>query len=150
MRKPMRKYFFVFLSVFLFLPISSFPVYAVDINIKLRKTDINELKQQIMPVFEQNIQLLTKLLNCLEQGKNIDFCLEQYDVMPDTENGAASKERNEQIKQNIKNKINDNNIQQDQIVFELKKLLAEAEDVKQCLYQGQTANDLKDCAIKYK
>ncbi len=103
-----------------------------------------------MPVFEQNIQLLTNLLNCLEQGKNIDFCLEQYDVMPDTENEAASKERNEQIKQSIKNKINDNNIQQDEIVFELKKLLAEAEDVKQCLYQGQTANDLKDCVIKFK
>jgi len=144
----MRKHGFSFsyiLTLSLFLLFTSSSLYAADFNIKLRKTDINELKQQLMPAFEQSIQYLNGLLNCLEQGKPVDTCIDEYSVVLDDKKEAETKERREQIKQSIRKKIKDGNIQREEIVIELKKLLLEAEKVKQCLDKGQSANDLKDC-----
>ena len=144
----MRRLFYLFLSTILCSLISFTSSYSGDFNIKLRKTDINELKQQLMPVFEQNINILNQLLNCLEKGKTVDACLNYHALVVDSK-GESNKERNKQITNNIKNKIAETDLQQEQIITELKKLLFEAEKVTQCLHKGQTANDLKDCVLLY-
>ncbi|MCK5648175.1 MAG: hypothetical protein KAI22_04785 [Gammaproteobacteria bacterium] len=147
----MRQYLHLFLSSALSFLIFLIPVHAADFNIKLRKTDINELKQQLMPAFEQNILYLHELLSCLERKKMLDVCLNEYTLVVDgkeSANSSLTKERNEQLKQTLENKINEKNIQPEEVISELKKLLAEAEQIKRCLYQGQTANELKDCIVK--
>ena len=147
----MRQNLYIVLSFVLLFLISTTPLYAADFNIKLRKTDINELKQQLMPAFEQNILFLNQLIICLKRKNTIDNCLNEYTSLVDGKeltNSSKQKERNEKIKQGIENKINENNIQPEQLISELKKLLVEAELIKKCLYNGQTANELKDCIIK--
>lgn len=152
----MRHYSYLFLSFAISFLLFSTPLHAADFNIKLRKTDINELKQQLLPTFEQNIAYLNELLSCLEYGKKVDTCLNEFALTIDgnktdgnkSADSALKKERNDKIKQNIENKIKENNIQPEQLIAELKKLLAEAEKVKQCLQKGQTANELKDCIVK--
>ena len=147
----MRQNLYIVLSFVLLFLISTTPLSAADFNIKLRKTDINELKQQLMPVFEQNILFLNQLIICLKRKNTIDNCLNEYTSLVDGKeltNSSKQKERNEKIKQGIENKINENNIQPEQLISELKKLLVEAELIKKCLYNGQTANELKDCIIK--
>lgn len=147
----MRQYSYLFLSFAISSLILSTPLHAADFNIKLRKTDINELKQQLLPTFEKNIVYLNELLSCLEHGKKVDTCLNEFSLTVDgnkTADSALKKERNDKIKQSIENKIKENNIQPEQLIAELKKLLAEAEKVKQCLQKGQTANELKDCIVK--
>ena len=69
----MRQYLYLFLSSILAFLIFLIPIHAADFNIKLRKTDINELKQQLMPAFEQNILYLNELLSCLERKKRLIF-----------------------------------------------------------------------------
>lgn len=140
--------FYFFPAIVLCFLISFTSSYSGDFNIKLRKTDINELKQQLMPVFEENINILNKLLSCLEKGKTVDACLNDYSLLVDSKN-ESDKERNDQIRNNIKNKIAEKNIQQEKIISELKKLLFEAEKVTQCLHKGKTANELKDCVLLY-
>lgn len=126
------------------------PVFSADFNIKLRKTDINELKQQLMPAFEQHIHYLEQLLTCLEADKNIELCLNEYAHIVDSREGTDTEkqQRNEQIKQKIEQALADKNVQSEQIIPELKKLLAEVELIKHCLINGKTANDLKDCIVK--
>ena len=148
----MRHYFPLFLSSITIAFILCLPLNAADFNIKLRKTDINQLKEQLMPRFDQSIQYLNVLLSCLEQGKSIDSCLDKHSLIVEgkkSDDPAKVKERNEMIKQNIESKIDEKNIQSEQIISELKKLLAEAETIKSCLQKGQTANDLKDCIVKH-
>lgn len=126
-------------------------IHAADFNIKLRKTDINELKQQLMPRFEQNISYLNLLLNCLEEGKKINTCLNEYSLIVEkqySENSPENRKRNNELRQNIESKIEEKDIQPEELISELKKLLIEAESIKTCLNKGQTANDLKDCIIK--
>ncbi len=128
-------------------------IHAADFNIKLRKMGINDLKQQLMPAVEQNIIYLKGLLHCLERGKTVDSCVNEYSLAVTEEvkksaDSSLKQERNARIKQTIETKIKEKNIQQEQLVAELKKLLAEADEIKQCLYQGQTANELKNCIIK--
>jgi len=147
----MRLYLYLFLSFAISFLLLSSPLHAADFNIKLRKTDINELKQQLLPTFEQNIVYLNDLLSCLEHAKKVDICLNEFSLIVDgnkTADSALKKERNDKIKKNIENKIKENNIQSEQLITELKKLLAEAEKVKQCIQKGQTANELKDCIVK--
>lgn len=144
----MRHTFYLFLSTILCFLIPFTLSFAGDFNIKLRKTDINDLKQQLMPVFEQNINILHQLLACMEKGNSTDTCLENSSLAVDSKN-VSDNERNEQIKNDIKNKITKNDIPQEKIISELKNLILEAEKVTQCLYQGQTANELKDCVLIY-
>ena len=77
----MRHTFYLFLSTILFFLISFTLSFAGDFNIKLRKTDINELKQQLMPVFEQNINILHQLLTCMEKGNTTDVCLKDSSLV---------------------------------------------------------------------
>ncbi|MDX2504641.1 MAG: hypothetical protein QNL62_09220 [Gammaproteobacteria bacterium] len=145
----MRKCRLVFLFFILFFMVWSNFICAADVNIKLRKTDINDLKQQLMPAFEYNIRFLQDLLRCLEQGEKLAVCLEKNALPLDDNNQVVNKERNELIKQAIKKKVKADNIQQEEIIVALKRLLAGAEKAKQCLYLGQTANQLKNCVIQY-
>ena len=154
---------FVFLFLLSLLSLS-IPVSAADFNIKIRKTDINELRQQIIPVFEQNIEFIKNLENCLEIKNTLDICLKNYtESLTLTANNDTTNEekklRNDQIRNNINKKItelSDQNkgIKEKELINKLKvvlkKFLIEAENVKQCLNNGQTANDLKDCIMKYK
>ncbi len=136
------------LLLFSFFIIS--PVFSAEFNIKLRKTDINELRQQLMPAFEQNIMYLQQLLSCLESGRQLDKCLNEYARTVDDREGtdAEKQVRNAQLKQKIDHALVDKEIKSEQIIPELKKLLVEAEAIKLCLYHGKTANDLKDCIVK--
>jgi protein subunit release factor A len=147
----MRRFVNIILtSVFFFLVLFS-TAPAADFNIKLRKTDINDLKQQLMPVFEQNIDYLKQLLICLEQDESINFCLNDYVQVVEKNNAStavANNARTDEIKKSIESKIRNENIQPEQLIAELKKLLLVAEDVRLCLDEGQTANELKDCIIK--
>ncbi|MCW8932423.1 MAG: hypothetical protein OQL19_19580 [Gammaproteobacteria bacterium] len=147
----MRHLLCLSLSSVLLLLVFITPLNAADFNIKLRKTDINELKQQLMPRFDQSISYLNELLNCLEHGKTVDTCLDEYSLIVEGKGTVLSpekQERNKKIKQGIENKIDEKNIEPEELIVELKKLLKEAESVKSCLNKGQTANELKDCIIK--
>ncbi|MCP3848748.1 MAG: hypothetical protein GY694_00715 [Gammaproteobacteria bacterium] len=140
--------------VALAIMIAFFPLRlnAADFNIKLRKTDINELKQQLMPRFEQNIDYLNTLLVCLENGKSVDTCLEDYSIALKNNkkiNTQEKEQRSAEIKAAVENKINEKDISSEQMISELKKLLQEAESVKLCLIKGQTANELKDCIVSH-
>lgn len=148
------------LSLVLVLLLNS--VSATDFNVTIRKTDINELKQQLMPVFEQHIEYIKHFENCLELEQKVIFCLDNY--AGSITNKTISEEdklRNEQIKEAIKKKISDYSNKKQykgagdkELISELKpilkKLLIEAEKVKLCLNKAQTANELKDCVINYK
>ncbi len=142
----MRHSFCVSLSVFLLVFFTS--SYAGDFNIKLRKTDVGELKQQLIPVFEQNIHILNQLLNCLEKGKAVDICIDDFLLVVDDKD-LSSKQRSVEIRKNIKNKISENDSQPKKITYELRNLILEAEKVKQCLQKGKTVNELKDCVLLY-
>ena len=142
----MRHSFCVSLSVFLLVFFTS--SYAGDFNIKLRKADVGELKQQLIPVFEQNIDILNQLLNCLEKGKAVDICIDDFLLVVDDKD-LSSKQRSVEIRKNIKNKILENDSQPKKITSELRKLILEAEKVKQCLQKGKTVNELKDCVLLY-
>ena len=148
----MRPKLFLFLTSTLLTLFFAAPIFAADFNIKLRKTDINELKQQLMPRFEQNISYLNGLLDCLELGKTVNNCLNEYVLLADKQyssNSSDNKKRNDEIRKSIENKMNENNIQADELIPELKKWLVEAESIKDCLIKGQTANELKDCIVKH-
>ena len=142
----MRHSFCVSLSVFLLVFFTS--SYAGDFNIKLRKTDVGELKQQLIPVFEQNIHILNQLLNCLEKGTAVDICIDDFLLVVDDKD-LSSKQRSVEIRKNIKNKISENGSQPKKITSELRNLILEAEKVKQCLQKGKTVNELKDCVLLY-
>ncbi|WP_198264367.1 hypothetical protein [sulfur-oxidizing endosymbiont of Gigantopelta aegis] len=147
----MRHFVSVIISSVIFSLLLLSAVPAADFNIKLRKTDINDLKQQLIPVFEQNIDYLKQLLSCLEQGRSVNFCLNDYVQVVEQNSTFASEAnsaRKDEIKENIKSKLKDENVQPEELMVELKKLLVQAEEVKQCLYDGQTANELKDCIVK--
>lgn len=131
------------------LPILSSTVYSADFNIKLRKTDISELKQQLLPAFEQNIQVIKNLLSCLEKGQTADDCLEQLTIATDQNNLNKYKQQQEQIRLEFKKKRDEKNTRE-QIIRKLKHLLIRAEEVKLCLERGQSANALKDCIIQYR
>ncbi|MCU7939547.1 MAG: hypothetical protein KZQ64_01365 [gamma proteobacterium symbiont of Bathyaustriella thionipta] len=98
----MHRIFYVFLSIVLSSLIPFTISYSADFNIKLRKTDINDLKQQLMPVFEQNVTVLTDLLYCLETGKTVDVCLSDSSPVDDNKN-ELNRERSEQISKKISN-----------------------------------------------
>ncbi len=142
----MRHSFCVSLSVFLLVFFTS--SYAGDFNIKLRKTDVGELKQQLIPVFEQNIHILNQLLNCLEKGTAVDICIDDFLLVVDDKD-LSSKQRSVEIRKNIKNKISEKSSQPKKITSELRNLILEAEKVKQCLQKGKTVNELKDCVLLY-
>lgn len=141
-----------FLIIFFTLSclIFSNSVYANDFNIKIRKTDISELKKQLIPPFEQNIQVLKDLLLCLEQGKSVEACLKQLTLTSEQNSQNRFEERHRQIQSELEQKLHQQKPSQEQIIKELKKLLVDAEKVKLCLNQGQTANDLKDCVMQYR
>ena len=125
------------------------PIFAADFNIKLRKTDINELKQQLMPRFEQNIAYLNELVNCLDVGKTLNTCLNEYALVVEKQDSSENLKRNDEIRRSIESKVDEDNIQPEALLSELKKLLMEAESIKSCLNKGRTANDLKDCIVKH-
>ena len=126
----------------------SFSAYGADFNIKLRKTDINELKQQLMPRFEQNLQVLNQLLVCLKRDIKLDDCLNQLALTTGQAN-EIDVNRQQAIRQDLEDKINTKKIDRQQVILELEKLLLEAQKVKQCLVKGETANELKDCVLQY-
>lgn len=145
----MRYCYYLFIFFTLSLLISSSAIYSADFNIKLRKTDISELKQQLIPAFEQNIQVIKNLLSCLEKGKNVDDCLEQLTIASDQNNLKKYKRQQEQIRLEF-NKNRDEKNTQEQIIRKFKHLLIRAEEVKLCLKRGQSTNALKDCVIQYR
>ena len=116
-----------------------------------------------MPTFDYNIQVLKQVLQCLENGNEMNVCLEHLsnelkkqhqDKSSQQSITVEENQRNEirekQIKQDIKQRINQQDISKEQIIVNLRKLLVEAEEVRLCLNKGQTANDLKDCVVQYK
>lgn len=128
----------------------SYSIHAADINIKLRKTDVSELKQQLIPAFEQNIRTFNDLLKCLEQQDTIDFCLEQLTFVSERGNDKDYQERRKQIQTELNQKLLEKNISRQKLIKELKQLLLEAEQVKLCLNKAQTVNELKDCIVQYR
>ena len=124
------------------------PVTGAEFNIKLRKTDINELKQQLLPAFDRNIGYLNTILQCLEQGNTTDSCLQQFPPpgrTPEVQNAS-----DEEFKHSIEKKLHKQDLTEADIIRGLKELLQQAEKVRSCLLAGQTANDLKDCIANYK
>ncbi len=133
----------------------SFPVNSVlssGFNIKLRKTDVSDLKQQLLPAFDRNIQYLNKILQCLEQGSSTDDCLYKFPP-PGSESGTKNSS-NEGFKHAIHKKLDKRldkrELTEIDIIEGLKELLQQAEKVRSCLVAGQTANELKDCIVNYK
>ncbi len=124
------------------------PVLSAEFNIKLRKTDINELKQQLLPAFDRNIEYLNTILRCLEQGNTTDNCLQQFPPPGRvSENQSAS---DHDLKHSIEKNLQKQDLTEADIIQGLKELLQQAEKVRNCLVTGQTANDLKDCIVNYK
>jgi hypothetical protein len=123
-------------SLILFLYASN--CFAADINIKLRKTDFNELKQQLIPQFEQKIVYLETMTDCLISETEIKTCIEQLPV----------------LKEEIKNWIDKNIIDREdlrgQLVDGLKQFITEANEAKDCLIRSQSINEAQLCALKYK
>ena len=144
----MPTFFFHKLSLITLAVLFGFSAYAADFNIKLRKTDINELKQQLMPRFEHNLQVLNQLLVCLKHDNTINACLDKLAVTTGQTN-EDNTSRQQSIRQDIEAKINKTEIDRQQVILELEKLLLEAQKVKQCLIKGETANELKDCVLQY-
>ncbi len=124
------------------------PVLTAEFNIKLRKTDINELKQQLLPAFDRNIEYLNTILQCLEQGNTTDGCLQQFPPPGRTSETLNASEQD--IKHSIEKKLQKQDLTEADIIHGLKELLQQAEKVRSCLVAGQTANDLKDCVVNYK
>ena len=124
------------------------PVLSAEFNIKLRKTDVNELKQQLLPAFDRNIKYLNTILQCLEQGNTTDDCLQQFP--PPGRTSATQNASDQDIKHSIEKKLQKQDITEADIIHGLKELLQQAEKVRSCLISGQTANDLKDCIVNYK
>ena len=139
----------IFISLFLLFFSSS--LYSSDFNIKLRKTDINDLKQQLLPVIENNITLLKDLQNCLIKDNGIDLCLDNYAQTFSVINNISEDDsiNKKQIIADVKKKIS-KETQEDKIIVSLKKLIVEAESIKDCIIGGKNANELKDCIVKYK
>jgi hypothetical protein len=150
------KIFYFKLSSFIlcFLIISSLclsnPVCAVEFNLKLRKTDVNELRKQFITVYDQNIVLINELLICLKQGKTIDYCINNGSQSLNNKEIEIPEARSEQFKKSIKKKITTNNIKSKQIVELLEKFLFDAKTVKRCLISGHTENEIKDCIMSKK
>ncbi len=124
------------------------PVLSAEFNIKLRKTDINELKQQLLPAFDKNIEYLNTILQCLEQGNTTDDCLQQF--TPPGRTAETQNASDQDIKHSIEKNLQKQELTESDIIQGLKELLQQAEKVRSCLVAGQTANDLKDCIVKYK
>lgn len=124
------------------------PLLSAEFSIKLRKTDINELKQQLLPVFDSNIQYLNTVLNCLEQGNSTDACLDKFP--PPGRESATQNTSHEDFKQSIQKKLDKRDLTEVDIIKGLKELLQQAQEVRTCLIAGQTANELKDCIVKHK
>ena len=124
------------------------PVLSAEFNIKLRKTDINELKQQLLPAFDRNIEYLNTILQCLEQGNTTDNCLQQFP--PPGRTSETQNASGQDIKRSIEKKLQKQELTESDIIHGLKELLQQAEKVRSCLVAGQTANDLKDCIVNYK
>ncbi len=135
------------------------PVVAAEFNIKLRKTDINELKQQLLPTFDQNIAYLNSILDCLERGNSTDHCLDKQRLdkhrldkhpLPGKNSSAQQAEnRTENLKHTIQKNVAQGNLSKQDIIDGLKRLLQQAKEARACLLAGQTANELKDCIVKY-
>ncbi len=136
------------LWLLLCLGFTATPVLGAEFNIKLRKTEINELKQQLLPAFDRNIGYLNTILQCLEQGNTTDNCLQQFP--PPGRTSEAQDASDEELKHSIEKKLHKQDLTEADIIQGLKELLQQAEKVRSCLVAGQTANDLKDCIVNYK
>lgn len=123
------------------------PLIAADFNIKIRKQDINELKQQFMPLFEQKIILVEDLLACLKQNRSFNICLDKIDL-EQAASQKIDKQTSEQAKAEVQNYLEDKQLEVDVVIEKLDQLLTESKKIKACLDKGQTANDLKDCVVK--
>ena len=123
-------------SLILFLSASN--CFAADINIKLRKTDFNELKQQIIPQFEQQIVYLEAMTDCLVSETEIKTCIDQLPVLK------------KEIKIWIDKNIMDREDLRGQLVDGLKQFITEANEAKDCLIRSQSVNEVQLCALKYK
>ena len=124
------------------------PVLSAEFNIKLRKTDVNELKQQLLPAFDRNIEYLNTILQCLEQGNTTDDCLQQFP--PPGRTAETQNTSDQDIKHSIEKNLQKQGLTEADIIHGLKELLQQAAKVRSCLLAGQTANDLKDCIVNYK
>ncbi len=125
------------------------PVISAEFNIKLRKTDINELKQQLLPTFDHNIAYLNSILHCLEQGNSTDYCLDKHPLPGNNSSIQQAETRTEDLKNTIQKKLVQGDLSEQDIIEGLKKFLQQAKEARACLLVGQTANELKDCFIKY-
>ncbi len=110
--------------------------FALDINIKLRKTDFDQLKQQLIPQFEQKIAYLQSMKNCLGTEKDTKACI---DELPITDIP---------LKKRIQKALSDRQITDEQIVDVLTELIGEANVVRACLINSESVNEVKDCALQ--
>ncbi len=140
--------------VVLFLFSLSYPVFSSDFNINIRKTDINDLKDQIISPIDKNITFLKDLQLCLQNNKAIDLCVDSYAVKlnqtysSEKLNSEDVTLKKEAIKKDLKNKISD--ADRSDMLEKLKNLITEIEAIKTCITKAKTANEIKDCAVKYK
>ncbi len=142
----MNKFFSAFFILLFISPFSH--LSAAEFNIKLRKTDINDLKQQIIPVFQQNIIYLNELRGCLEQGNHSTICLSSQ--KSDTNNKPlADKGYFIRLNKIIKNKMAESNASDRQLLSLLRQLVRALKQSKQCIKKSQNANELKDCIVHY-
>ncbi len=90
------------------------PVLSAEFNIKLRKTDINELKQQLLPAFDRNIEYLNTILQCLEQGNTTDDCLQQFP--PPGRTAEAQNASDQDIKHSIEKNLQKQELTESDII----------------------------------
>ncbi|MBE9525529.1 MAG: hypothetical protein IME94_01010 [Proteobacteria bacterium] len=140
--------------IVLFFFCLSCPVFSSDFNINIRKTDINDLKDQIISPIDKNITFLKDLQFCLQNNKAIDLCVDSYAVKlnqtysSEKLNSEDVTLKKEAIKKDLKNKLSD--ADRSDMLEKLKNLITEIEAIKTCITKAKTANEIKDCAVKYK
>lgn len=122
-------------SLILFLYASH--CFSADINITLRKTDFDELKQQLIPQFEQKIVYLETMTDCLRSGADKKTCIEQLPI------------KDEPLKKKIAKGLLERDISAEQLADVLTELISEAKQARTCLIKTHSVNEVKDCAAKY-
>jgi hypothetical protein len=141
----------LFSSIIFILIFIPYSVFSSDFNINIRKTDINDLKDQIISPIDKNIVFLNDLYICLQNKKAIEFCVEAYvDKLSQiyTKEESISKDvllKKDQIRNDLKNKISDGD--RSDIIEKLKQLITEIKSIKICIRKAQIANDIKDCIL---
>jgi hypothetical protein len=123
-------------------------INSAEFSIKLRKTEIQDLKQQILPAIEQSIAVASQLQRCLQKNNNVETCLNSI-RWPERLDDNEHSQRRDEILQNLQKKV-DNKNKAELIAEALDEFLIQSQQLKSCIQDGLTANDIKDCFLKFK